>query len=97
MSKDTQALDLVLEIVRGQQAVLEKLLLEVHGSEGPGLKGAVSELRGRVDGIEKSVTEFLTGQKESKKTIGRWIRDIITWAIAIAAVAFAGRTSKDWI
>ena len=97
MSKDTQALDLVLEIVRGQQAVLERLLVEVHGSEGPGLKGAVTDLRARVEGIEKSVTDFLTGQKESKKTFGRWVRDIITWAIAIAAVAFAGRSSKDWI
>lgn len=90
MSKETQAFDLVLEIVRNQQDLLEKLLVEIHGSEGPGLKGAVTELRSKLEGIEEKVTGFLQDRKDEKKTKGQWAREIITWVVTIALALGVG-------
>ena len=88
MAKEKQAMDLVLEIVRGQQSVIEKILVEVHGGERPGLRENVTELRGKMEAVEKQLGELSTDKRERKRTRSEWTRDIVTWAITIA-LAFA--------
>lgn len=90
MANEKQAMDLVLEIVRGQQSVIEKLLVEVHGGERPGLKENVTELRGKMDAVEKQLGELTVDRKERKRTRSEWLREIITWTITIALALAVG-------
>lgn len=90
MAKENQAMDLVLEIVRGQQSVIEKLLVEVHGGERPGLRENVTELRGKMDAVETQLADLSTDKRDRKRTRSEWTREIITWAITIALAFTVG-------
>lgn len=87
--QDTALTEALLEAIRRQQSLIDRLLEEVHGGpSSPGLKTDVSLISTRIKALEEKVSEYIAthakASEASKKNRRFWVTNIVTWIVTLA-------------
>jgi hypothetical protein len=87
--QDTALTEALLEAIRRQQSLIDRLLEEVHGgSSSPGLKTDVSLISSRIKALEEKVSAYIAERVEVSKAKTKnarfWVTNIVTWLVTLA-------------
>ena len=87
--QDTALTEALLEAIRRQQALIDRLLEEIHGGpSSPGLKTDVAQISTRIKGLEEKVSAYIAEHVASNTAKSKnrkfWLTNIITWIVTLA-------------